>query len=152
MPCFLSFLFYKNYYLRFFIEPTKPKKTLGRKTKLLKLTLNGYARIFNAKFDNFAFLNIQKIPGQKIEAGYFEIDASEVKLFEKREAGSRLVKVKSDFYAFIWPEYLTAELPVLFSYVNACVNGANELKINFWQGTKWPKQIIDDRLSPLYEA
>ena len=95
------------------------------------MTLNDYARIFNAKFGDFAYLNIQKIPGQKIEAGYFEITSSEVKLFRKCEAGSLLVEIKPGYFAFIWPEYLTAELPVLFSYINTCVNGANELKINF---------------------
>ncbi|MDB5179153.1 MAG: hypothetical protein JWN01_1096 [Patescibacteria group bacterium] len=124
--------------------------TLGRTAVLTKVTVPGYNRVFNAPFDNYAFLNLQFAVDAYIEAAYFELKPAEIANFGEREAGSELVEVKPGFFAFIWPADYVAELPVLQSYVNFCEEGASVLGIDMRQGFITPQTIVDDTLKPLY--
>lgn len=126
------------------------EKTLKRPTKLIKIRLCGWTRVFNAPFDGYAFLNLQKSDGETIETAYFKINPDEIAKFAEREAGSDLTEVKPGYFAFIWSTDKCQNLPVLQSYVNICEQGAISLKINFWIGTRKPKKTVDDQKNPKY--
>jgi hypothetical protein len=126
------------------------EKTLGRPAKLTNITLKGWARVFNAPFDGYAFLNLQQSPGKTIKVAYFEIYADEIAKFAKREAGSDLVEVKKGYFAFVWPAGKCQTLPVLQSYIDICRQGAVDLEIDFQNNTILPIKILDDRQAPKY--
>ena len=132
------------------MSKTSLQSTLGRPASLRKTTLTGYARIFNAPFDGYAFLNLTASPGTMLEVAEFDITPPELELFAVREAGSVLIEVSSSKYAFVWPDTATAELAVLRSYVDHCRQGAGELGINFHAGLILPERIEDDMQAPIY--
>jgi len=120
------------------------EETLGRPVKLRKTTLNGWVRVFNAPFDGYAFLNLQKCSCKTIEVAYFEIEPWEIKKFAKREAGSDLIEVKKGYIAFVWPANKCQDLPVLQSYIDVCEEGADVLGIDFRAWTIQPKVLFND--------
>jgi len=126
------------------------KKTLERDAILCKLVIPGYRRVFNAPFGSYAFLNLEKCDARSTEVLYFTIDRRELKLFQERERGSKLVEIRKGYYAFVWPEEKCAKLPVLQSYVDICSEGASNMGIDFWKNTVKPSKIVDDRKSPRY--
>jgi hypothetical protein len=128
------------------------ERTLKRPALLTKTTISGWKRVFNAPFDNYAFLNISREPGMTIEAGSFELNPSELTLFTEREAGSVLAEALPGYFAFVWPDDYCQSLPVLLSYINVCANGAQELGINFTLGLVWPCSVINDTNNPAYRA
>jgi hypothetical protein len=124
--------------------------TLGRPARLRPVELPGYARVFNAPFDGFAFLNLIEAAGTAIEVASFEITPRELPRFAEREAGSQLVPVLAGYYAFVWPEECTAELPVLQSYLAVCAEGAQALGLDVDRGLIAPARVVDDLRQPLY--
>ena len=123
---------------------------LRRPAPLSKITVTGWKRIFNAPFDDYAFLNLQRAPGVEIEAAYFELESAELELFAEREAGAELVEVEAGFFAFVWPQGYCRDLPVLRSYIVVCSDGASELGIDFMVGLDWPQTVVDDTHDPIY--
>lgn len=126
------------------------EKTLQRPVVLKKIEIPNYKRTFNAPFGDYAFLNLVAAPEGRIEAAYFTLEESELDFFTDREAGSQLVEVVPDYYAFIWPNVYCKSLPVLASYMAVCRSGAERLSINFDMGLGQPKSIVDDTMQPLY--
>jgi hypothetical protein len=126
------------------------ESVLRRSAPLSKITITGWKRIFNAPFDDYAFLNLQRAPGVEIEAAYFELEPAELELFAEREAGAELVEVKAGFFAFVWPQDYCRDLPTLRSYIHVCSDGANELGIDFMVGMDWPQTVVDDAHDPIY--
>jgi hypothetical protein len=127
------------------------EKTLGREVNLRKTKICGYARIFNAPFGRFAFLNLTRLRRSKTEVGYFEILPIELRFFADREAGSNLIEVKKNYFAFVWPKSKCIKLPVLASYIRVCEQGAENLGVDFWQNTTRPQKVTDDLQNPLYK-
>ncbi len=126
------------------------KKTLQRDVELTTLVIPSVTRVFDAPFSEYAYCNLKFARDTSIQAAYFSMEEQELKKFAEREAGSIMVEVLPSFFAFVWPEEKCRTLPVLQSYIDFCMQGANELTIDFWEGTKKPKKIIDDRKKPLY--
>ncbi len=126
------------------------EKSLKRKSFLKKIIVPGVERIFNAPFGDYSFLNLRQSFTSQIEAAYFEIEKKELKKFRKREEGSKMKEIIPGYFAFIWPENKCEELPVLQSYINFCVAGADELGVDLWKGTIKPLIIINDLECPLY--
>lgn len=126
------------------------ESAVQRPALLRKITVTGWKRVFNAPFDDYAFLNLQRAPGVEIEAAYFELEPAEVELFAEREAGAELVEVKAGFFAFVWPQDYCRDLPALRSYIDVCSEGASELGIDFTVGTDWPQTVVDDTRDPIY--
>jgi hypothetical protein len=126
------------------------ESTLRRPAPLAKVSFPGWRRIFNAPFDDYAYLNLRPDPEAIVEAACFELDAAELGLFEEREAGSELVEVMPAYFAFVWPAAYCRELPVLRSYIDVCRRGAGELGIDFTTGTDWPEVVVDDTADPIY--
>jgi len=126
------------------------ESTLGRPAQLQTIGVPGYRRVFNAPFDGFAFLNLQRVPGSSLDAAWFELSEAETAKFAEREARSELLELVPGCYAFVWPNRLTRDLPVLQSYINVCRTGATALGINFAKGLTAPTSVIDDVRSPLY--
>jgi hypothetical protein len=125
--------------------------TLRRPAQLNKVTVPGWRRVFDAAFpDGLAYLNLRPAPGSQVQAAWFTVSESELRLFADREAGSNLVEVLPGFHAFVWPEACCRELPVLSSYIDICHRGAKALGIDLGQGTTWPAAIRDDSASPAY--
>ncbi len=124
--------------------------TLQRKTKLNKIILPDYERIFNAPFGEYSFLNLQKNKTSYIETAYFVLKENEIAKFKEREAGSDLIEVLPMYFAFIWPEQYCKILPVLQSYIDICEKGAEQLKIDIWRNIIKPDVIEDDRRNPRY--
>ena len=81
------------------------ESTLGRPAALTKITVPGWRRVFNAAFDEYAYLNLRPDPGGAIEAGFLDMDAAELRLFDEREAGSELTELAPGYLAFVWPAY-----------------------------------------------
>lgn len=125
--------------------------TLQRKTKLNKIIIPRYERIFNAPFGEYSFLNLQKNKTSFIETAYFVLKENEIEKFKEREAGSDLVEVLPTYFAFIWPEQYCNTLPVLQSYIDVWAKGAEQLKIDIWKNTIKPVVIEDDRKNPRYK-
>lgn len=123
---------------------------LGRPTALTPSLLWGFRRVFNAPFDEYAYLNLEQSPGACVSGAVFELNEQEIELFRDREAGSCLTEVSAGCFAFIWPDRACRELPVVQSYLDLCEAGANALQINFWAYTRRPRVIINDRHSPIY--
>lgn len=121
-----------------------------RPTPLRKITIIGWKRVFNAPFDDYAFLNLHRAPGVEIEAAYFDLAPAELELFAEREAGAELVEVKAGFFAFVWPQDVCRDLPTLRSYLDVCSEGATELGIDFMVGMDWPQTVVDDTHDPIY--
>lgn len=132
------------------MNQTSLAETLGRQAKLRKIQVMGYQRVFNAPFDDYAFLNLTPARNESIDAAYFYLDRTELPLFAEREAGSSLVEILPGYFAFIWGCPSSTELPVLQSYIEVCVAGANTLGIDFWRGLIPPGQIVNDTRRPLY--
>lgn len=126
------------------------ESTLGRPATLTKTEVLGYARIFNAPFDGYAFFNLQADPASFIEVAYFELEGEELVKFAEREAGSDLIEVKPGYFAFVWPANYTQELAVLQSYIDLCQEGADALGIDMQKGLISPQLVVDDTLEPLY--
>ncbi len=126
------------------------EKTLARRTDLYKIIIPGVKRIFNAPFGEYSYLNLQMSKGSTIETAYFTLQRSEINKFAKREAGSELTELLPGYYAFIWPNKLCKELPVLQSYIDICKVGAENLDVDFWKNTIRPVEIIDDRNNAQY--
>lgn len=126
--------------------------TLNRRAELTPVTIEGYARVFNAPFDNYAFLNLRRTDNSRIECAYFEIEPIELTKFSVREAGSELVELTSGLYAFMWPGDKAEDLPVLMSYINVCQEASRQLELDFIKGTVWPNILEDDRMKPKYRA
>lgn len=127
------------------------ENTLQRSVELNVITVPNVQRIFNAPFDNYAFLNIENVKGVSIEAAYFELKPNETKKFTEREEGSEIIEVLPGYFAFVWPKAYSQELPVLQSYIDICLAGCRELNIDLWGGTKVPQAIVDDTSNPLYK-
>jgi len=106
-------------------------------------------RQFSCGSPSLPYLNLRPVPGAILEAGYFELDAAELEVFDEREAGSELVEVMSAYFAF-WSMAYCRELPVLRSYIDVCRRGADELGIDFTVGTDWPEVVVDDTANPIY--
>lgn len=132
------------------MNKTSLEKTLKRPAELYKIVIPGYSRIFNAPFGSYSFLNLLADPKATIEGAYFTLRESEIKLFADREAGSNLVEILPNYYAFIWPTDYCKTLPVLRSYLSACQKGAQDLGVNFKTGLRAPDEIVDDSAEPLY--
>jgi hypothetical protein len=127
------------------------ESVVARPAPLRKIIVSGWKRVFNAPFDEYAFLNLTPAVDSVIEAGYFELDTAELELFAEREAGSQLVEVVPGFHAFVWPDAYCRELPVLRSYINVCSQAAGDLGINFAAGLDWPRDVVDDTENPQYD-
>jgi hypothetical protein len=132
------------------MNQTQVTATLGRPAALTPLELPGYARVFNAPFDGYAFLNLVEAPDTTIEVATFTIEPPELARFAEREAGSQLVPVLPDYYAFVWPMDRTAELPVLQSYLAVCAEGAQSLGLDADRGLIAPARVVNDLRAPLY--
>ena len=126
------------------------ESTLRRPAVLAALTVPGWRRVFNAAFDDYAYLNLLPVTGTVIEAASFALDPAELPLFGEREAGSELIEVTPGYFAFVWPGAQCRELPVLRSYIDICRRGADELGIDFVTGTDWPLDVVDDAGDPAY--
>jgi hypothetical protein len=126
------------------------ESTLGRPVALTKITVPGWRRVFNAAFDEYAYLNLRRDLGADIEAAYFELDDAELPFFAEREAGSELTEVARGYLAFVWPAEHCRELPVLRSYPDICRLGADELGLRLEAGTDWPRIVVDDAGNPAY--
>jgi len=125
--------------------------TLGRSAALTKITIPGWQRVFDAAFeDGFAYCNLRRSPGSRIEAAYFTLEAAELDRFAEREEGSRLTEVLPGYHAFVWSGERCRELPVLCSYIDICRRGAAELCVRLSLGTEWPATIHDDTAAPMY--
>jgi hypothetical protein len=127
------------------------RQTLTRTATLKPIRLSGWRRVFDAPFDGYAFLNLKRDPRANIEAAYFEISDHELILFAEREAGSQLVEVMPEFYAFVWPQSYCQILPALRSYIQLCELAAKRLKLNFAVGLDQPAVVIEDLSNPLYK-
>lgn len=132
------------------INKSSLEETLGRDVAYELIAIKDYARIFDAPFGEYAFLNLTNIPGAQFEAACFSIKQSELSKFEVREAGSILLEIKPDHFAFVSPAQKCKNLPVLQSYIDVCEKGCNLLGISLWTSTIRPKTIINDRANPLY--
>lgn len=126
------------------------ESVVRRPSSFGKIIIPGWKRVFNAPFDGYAFLNLQPTPDCKIEAVYFELDPTELQLFDVREAGAELVEVVPGFYAFVWPDDYCRDLPALRSYIDICSQAARELGIDFTVGLDWPETVVDDTENPEY--
>ncbi|GEM_PF-2470542 len=124
--------------------------TLQRPTLLTKLVVPGVARIFNAPFGEFNYLNLETDVASSIEAAYFTITQSELTKFAERESGSIVIEIMSGYFVFIWPSKSPRTLPVPRSYIDLCRSGAKDLNINFDRGLIIPRNIFDDQLEPVY--
>lgn len=118
---------------------------------LRKINLPGFGRIFNAPFGQYSYLNLREGKNLQIEAAYFEVDNNQLKILKKREAGAELVEVMPGFFAFIWRGKYCKKKPVLASYIKVCEDGAQNLGVNFWEGTIKPLKIVNDLKKSLYE-
>lgn len=128
------------------------ERTLGRSAQLSKISLPGWRRVFNAPFDGYAFLNLERAKGIAIEAAYFKLEKRELILFAEREAGSELLEVKPGYYAFVWPRDYCRNLPALESYITLCKAASVELGIDFSAGLSMPPTVINDLHNPIYSA
>lgn len=126
--------------------------TLGRPATYSRTKVVGYEKVFNAPFDGYAFLNLQKNPSASFECMYFTIQPNELYRFDAREAGSTLIEIMPDFWAFIWPDSYCRTLPVLQSYIDVCESGYAQNKLDFWESTVMPGAIVNDRKQPLYNV
>jgi hypothetical protein len=126
--------------------------TLSRPVSYGVITIEGYQKIFNAPFGDYAFLNLQKNQSSSFSCLYFEIEPNELTKFAKREAGSDLVEIMPGYRAFIWPTNYCRNLPVLRSYIQLCELAAKQNKLDFWQGTVLPSEVINDAQKPLYKV
>lgn len=124
--------------------------TLNRPAQLEKLVVPDVSRIFNASFEGYAYLNLQRDSNSAIEAAYFSLEPPELTNFALREAGSILIEVLPGYFAFTWPVTDIEILPVLQSYLDTCQAGAAQLNINMACGLITPGTIIDDRALPIY--
>jgi hypothetical protein len=125
--------------------------TLGRPATLTKISVRGVRRVFNAPFGRYAFLNLQTDQTSFIEAAYFTLAPLELRKFNRREAGSVLQVLQPGYFAFVWPQSISEELPVLQSYLNICTTAAAKLAINMSIGLIKPKVILNDTINPLYK-
>ncbi len=132
------------------LKKSSLEKTLQREATLQRTTLPGFRRIFNAPFDDYAFLNIEKSSRTSIDVAFFTLNKKELAKFAERESGSDVIECLPGYYAFVWPQISCKELPVLQSYIDVCEAGAQEVGIDLWKGIKKPKVIINDRENPLY--
>jgi hypothetical protein len=125
--------------------------TLRRPAQLNRITILGWRRVFNAAFpDGLAYLNLRPALSTQVQAAWFTVAESELRVFADREAGSDLVEVLPGYHAFVWPEASCRELPVLSSYIDICQRGAKALGIDFAAGTTWPATIRNDSANPAY--
>ena len=122
------------------MNQTSLEKTLRRPANLCKIIVPEFGRVFNAPFGLYAYLNLQKMPGQ-MEAAIFEMAQSELRKFDVREAGAELVEIIPEYFTFIWPKDYCLNLPVLQEYIDICLEGAASLDISFWLNTRKPLQI-----------
>ena len=128
------------------------ERSLERPAQLNRIVIEGYQRIFNAPFDDYAFLNLQPAIDARIEGAYVEMSEDELIKFTKREKGSDLIEIIPNYFAFIWPKRFCQSLPVLQSYIDVCLEGATDLGIDFWQGVIRPNMVVNDRNNPIYNA
>lgn len=126
--------------------------TLGRPVSYDVITVEGYQKVFNAPFGDYAFLNLQKNVESSFDCLYFDIDPTELDKFAVREAGSELVEIMPSYWAFIWPSDYCRDLPVLKSYIDVCEVAAKQNELYLWQGAVLPCEVINDTQKPLYKV
>ena len=126
--------------------------TLGRPVWYEVITIEGYQKVFNAPFGDYAFLNLHENQGSSFNCLYFEIESSELTKFAEREAGSNLIEIMPGYWAFVWPTVYCRALPVLQSYISICEIAARQNNLDFWEGTVQPKKVINDKDKTLYKA
>lgn len=125
-------------------------RLLGRHAELHRVVVHGYARIFNAPFSGYAYLNLLAKSNSVIEAVSFEIEEAELQKFSEREAGSDLIELTPGLMGFVWPASATQELEVLQSYIDFCEDAANGMNVDLSIGLVRPAAILNDRKNPKY--
>ena len=132
------------------MDSAQLSQTLGRTAQLRLIILNGVARIFNAPFAGYAYLNLRFDPNSSVEAAWFMLQPSELVKFAEREAGSVLSEVAPGYYAFVWPNPPSTALETPRSYLELCQTAAIRLGIDFEIGLIRPARIAEDLNEPIY--
>lgn len=127
--------------------------------------LPGWNRVFDAGDGAYSYLNIRPNPLGKIQVVSFAITRAELEVLQGREASGVLTQVFPEvhpkfkdrtYWTFIWPQSQIQDgkvRPVLQSYIDVCVDGAERFGINFLKGfSHTPFKVLDDRQKPQYDV